>query len=264
MDLSKNEVGENNTLSNNLEETISKTDTANSEMPELDTIIKIKGDEELLQETIDETYSIVTKTFIQGEVNVKYPQIQGLGDNDREQAINTLIKNSLFETQIDEQLKEVKYVVENHGIEEDYFLELEYEITMHTDKLLSILYTGSGAFKSSAFPTYSIYAITIDLEQVTTLSLSDFTNVDEELIKKMQASTNVTNGAVKDGMDKEDLLYVVQVVTVEKAGYIIEALKGEPQSYYTFAITPDSLLISIMIDHASGDYALIELLGKYT
>jgi len=83
MDLSKNEVGENNTLSNNLEETISKTDTANSEMPELDTIIKIKGDEELLQETIDETYSIVTKTFIQGEVNVKYPQIQGLGDNDR-------------------------------------------------------------------------------------------------------------------------------------------------------------------------------------
>jgi len=139
MDLSKNEVGENNTLSNNLEETISKTDTANSEMPELDTIIKIKGDEELLQETIDETYSIVTKTFIQGEVNVKYPQIQGLGDNDREQAINTLIKNSLFETQIDEQLKEVKYVVENHGIEEDYFLELEYEITMHTDKLLSIL-----------------------------------------------------------------------------------------------------------------------------
>jgi len=44
----------------------------------------------------------------------------------------------------------------------------------------------------------------------------------------MQASTNVTNGAVKDGMDKEDLQYVVQVVTVEKAGYIIEALKGEP------------------------------------
>jgi len=81
MDLSKNDVGENNTLSNNFEETISKTDTANSEMPELDTIIK--GDEELLQETIDETYSIVTKTFIQGEVNVKYPQIQGLGDNDR-------------------------------------------------------------------------------------------------------------------------------------------------------------------------------------
>jgi len=80
----------------------------------------------------------------------------------------------------------------------------------------------------------------------------------------MQASTNVTNGAVKDGMDKEDLQYVVQVVTAEKAGYIIEALKGEPQSYYTFAITLDSLLISIMIDHASGDYALIELLGKYT
>ena len=207
----------------------------------------------------DNFYDVVTEYYIQDAVNVRYPQIQGLGDSIREQAINELIRNDLFETEINEQLREVEYVIDNYGVDEKYYLELDYEITMCTEKIFSVIYTGNGAFKTSAFSTYAIYAITVDLELVTIMKLSDFINVDSSLVEKMKSSTEVTNGAVKNGMDNETLLRVIQTDIEEKEESIIRCLSRMSGGYCTFAVSPDSLFISISIVHALGSYALIKI-----
>lgn len=211
------------------------------------------------EDAVEGCYDIYIESFIRDGVNVEYPQIQGLDDKVKEKAINTLIENNLFETQINEQLKEVAEVIKNHGIDEDFYLNLKYEVTLHTDKILSVLYTGTGAFKSSAFPTNSLNTITIDLEHVTTLNLSDFIDVDGTLIQKMKASTNVTNEAIKRGMNKETLFRIIEDIDAADEDFIIECHSGKPEGDYAFAVTPDSLLISIPINHACGDYVIIEV-----
>lgn len=208
-------------------------------------------------------YEILEETFIDktiGNIDIKYPQMQGLADSEIESKINKLIKDNIFETQINEQVEEVKNDIEKYGSNEAYYLELDFEITMQTDKILSILYTGIGSFETSQFPTYNIYAIVIDLQNGTMLMLSDFIEIDNGLIDKMKNAISVTNGLYEDEeLNKEELFRILQIVTLEDEEFILKALKRESSGYYTFAIKPDSLLVSIAIAHASGDYILVEI-----
>lgn len=208
----------------------------------------------------EKLYKIITKEFVQEKINIKYPQIQGLGDNIKEEIINNLIQNEIFENMLESE-DVTKYLQDSksNGLDDSLTLELEYDIMMHTDKVLSILYTGTRTFKTAHFWSYDIYTTTIDLEQATVLCLSDFIDINENLIEKLKSSESVTNGAVEGGMDRETLLKAIQGNIKENENFILENLSGEPHSYFTYVVTPESLLISIMIDHASGDYALIEI-----
>jgi len=195
-----------------------------------------------------EFYSIITETFEQGNVNVQYPQISGLGDDEKEKAINYLISDHILYTVIK---------VQDESLMAEQTLELNYQVTAQTTGILSILYTGSANIEGSAFATNNVYAITIDLEDVIGLKLSDFTEVDTDLAKKIKQSTNITSSY--SGTFDERLLPAIQN---EKDNYIISGLTEE-WAYYTFCVTPDSLIVSIAISHAGGDYVLIEVPGEY-
>ncbi|MDR1305971.1 MAG: DUF4163 domain-containing protein, partial [Treponema sp.] len=88
--------------------------------------------EEEFQETL---YDIASGTFTQDEITIRYPQIHGLGDDAREKAINDLIVNDLIASQIPDQ--DDPYY---HGTILN--LNLEYEVTLRTPELLSVLFTG--------------------------------------------------------------------------------------------------------------------------
>lgn len=87
--------------------------------------------------TDNQLYSIIAETYSQDEINIKYPQIQGLNDDTKEKKINELIKNDFIETQI-------KPVDFSNG--EILELELDYEVKMHTPEFLSVLYTGDSRY----------------------------------------------------------------------------------------------------------------------
>lgn len=135
-----------------------------------------------------------------------------------------------------------------------------YQVTMSTPELLSVIYTGNSKIEGAAFPTNDIYAITIDLKNSIKLKLSDFTTIDTNLAQKIKQSTAVTNEAVKNGMDRNDLITVIQNTDYQT---LIKGLKEE-WAYNTFYVTPNSLVVSVDVAHAAGDYALVELPGQYT
>lgn len=203
----------------------------------------------------NQPYSITTATFSQDDIKIQYPQIKGLGDDSREKIINDLIKNDVLNSEVETPIKSYK----DDGIKIQLTLDLKYQVAMNTAELFSVVYTGYANVEGSVHPTEDIYAITIDLKNVTKLKLSDFTTIDTNLAQKIKQSTAVTNDAVKNGMDKNDLITLIQNKDDQT---LIQGLKDE-WAYNTFYVTPNSLVVSVDVAHAAGDYALVELPGKY-
>lgn len=208
-------------------------------------------------ETKNQPFSITTATFSQDNIKILYPQIKGLGDNSKENTINDLIKNDVLNSQVE---APIKYYQDATHTTVKLTLDLEYQVTLNTTELLSVIYTGYSNIEGSAFPTKSIYAITIDLKNATKLELSDFTTMDTNLAQKIKQSIAVTNDAVKNGMDKNVLITAIQSMDDQT---LIQGLK-EQWAYNTFYVTPNSLVVSVDVAHAIGDYALVELPGQYT
>lgn len=198
----------------------------------------------------NQPYSISTATFSQYNIKIQYPQIKGLGDDSKEKTINDLIKNDVMNRQVEKPIKDYQDATK-------LTLELKYQVTMNTNELLSVLYTGYSNIEGSAHPNGDIYAITIELKNATKLRLSDFTTLDTNFVQKIKQSTAVTNEAVKDGMDKNDLITLIQNKDDQT---LIRGLKGQ-WAYNTFYVTPNSLVVSVDVPHAAGDYALVELPG---
>lgn len=203
-------------------------------------------------ETEKQPYTIVTAIFSQDNIKIEYPQIKGLEDKSKEKVINDLIKNDLLKNEVEEPIN-------TYG-DGTLTMNWNYQVTLSTPELLSVIYTGNSEIEGAAFSTNDIYTITIDLKNATKLILSDFTTIDTNLAQKIKRSTVVTNEAVKNGMDTYDLITEIQN---EDDQTLIKGL-SEQWPYYTFYVTPNSLVISIAVSHAGGDYALIELPGQYT
>jgi hypothetical protein len=217
--------------------------------------------EEEFQETL---YDIVSGTFTQDEITIRYPQIQRLGDDAREKAINDLIVNDLIASQ-------VPGPDFNHGYPFILELNLEYEVTLRTPELLSLLFTGDSVFyagvpdvRSSFRNAENVYGITIDLTRVEKLRLEDFTVIDEELVRKIRESPNVTNGLVKAGVMDKEKLRMISEDELKDSEFTIKALSDGGGSVYTFCVTPNSLIVSIGIVTARGHYALIEIPYRHT
>lgn len=200
----------------------------------------------------ESSYSITTESYIENQINLEYPQIRNLGDDVKEHEINDLIKRDIINS-------EEEILGDNKNDDIKPALELNYEVIMQTKDILSVLYTGMGVLEGGHYVWFTTHAITIDLENVKKLSLTDFTDIDKKLIQKIKQSANITKEYRESGINQEEFHHIIQDIEDEK---IIEGLKkgSEP---YAFCITPDSLIISIEIEHIQGDYALIEIDGEY-
>lgn len=215
----------------------------------------------LKQMTYYKPYSITTETFSQDEINIQYPQIYGFKDDAREKAINNLIINDLIETQIS---KSIESLAKDTDI---LVLNMAYEVTMHTSELLSILYTGQSTYytgrpqvQSSYRNANEVYAITIDLKNVKKVHLSNFTTIDNKLVQKIKQSSDVINEPVKNGFrDQESLIGEIKE---QRDQSIIDGFAQE-WTNYTFCVRPNSLIVSIGISQAGGDYALIKIPVQY-
>ncbi|NOV04847.1 PdaC/SigV domain-containing protein [Paenibacillus planticolens] len=205
--------------------------------------------------TKNQTYTITTTTYSQDNIKVQYPQIQGLGDNSKEKTINDLIKNDVLKSEVEAPIK--FYQDDTH--QDVLTLDLKYQVTVSSTDLLSVVYTGYSNIAGAAHPNDVIYSVTIDLKNMTKLKLSDFTTIDTKLAQKIKQSTAVINEAVKDGMDKNDLILVIKNTDDQT---LIKGLR-EQWAYNTFYVTSNSLVVSVDVPHAVGDYALVELQGQY-
>ncbi len=199
-------------------------------------------------------YQIITETYEQGEIKLRYPQITGYEDEKKQEEINTMIRDDLMKTQVDEVLESI----ENDYLEIIPHLNLDYEITMQTAEILSILYTGNyqetNEFYSDPY-WFIVDALTIDMRNGRRLEITDFVDVDEELVKRIKECRDYTNEIIRNEQDKEDLSIVIQEA---RSDFIIEGLL-DGHGEYQFCVTPDALKVSIGTVHVGGDYIIFTL-----
>lgn len=200
-------------------------------------------------------YFLSTGETTQGTIHLRYPQITGLQDQKKQKTINEMIKTAIWESQVAPE-------IENYG-DDQLTLELQYRVTLQSDRLLSVVYTGTGNMKEGMHAYDAVDSITIDLQTAGRLRVSDFAAIDEAFIQKIGESTEMTNQAVEDGMDPDSFVEVVQGIVSQAVDTPYASIIDELENGSAFYLTTDALVVSLQVVEAYGGYALITLPGSY-
>lgn len=209
---------------------------------------------------VDGNYTIRTEYYTSQVMNSRdricaaYPQIAGMGDKEKEKEINDLILNDLIEGELGSEAAAFL----NCDV---YQLNLEYEITLQSPEVLSILYQGTSRrmFLPDPENNYrnnsNIHTITIDLVNAKKLELTDFTEINETFLKWIKQSVEY---------DKSPLYEAGILTKKELRERIVRVDENLPELinnayYYTYCITPDTFIISVGDKESDQNYELIEV-----
>ncbi len=208
----------------------------------------------------DGNYTIRTEYYTSQVMNSRdricaaYPQVAGMGDKEKEKEINDLILNDLIEGELGSEAAAFL----NCDV---YQLNLEYEITLQSPEVLSILYQGTSRrmFLPDPENNYrnnsNIHTITIDLVNAKKLELTDFTEINETFLKWIKQSVEY---------DKSPLYEAGILTKKELRERIVRVDENLPELinnayYYTYCITPDTFIISVGDKESDQNYELIEV-----
>ena len=190
----------------------------------------------------------------------------GLGDNSKEEKINELIKSDILEITINN-------LNLDRSAGEVLDLSMDFKIEMHTPEILSVIYTGRSTcyrgqpgldIRRSYLHENWVHTITIDLETVKKLKLSDFTNIDTELVKRVKESEHIINNVVENlTLDfgetdfKEKYRHELSKIVQDESDESL--LKELEDNDDRFCVTQDSLIVAIGTYNAAGHFALVKI-----
>ena len=181
--------------------------------------------------------------------NIKYPEISGLSDNDKQTKINSTLK--------DEALKVLKYYEDPYGSVD---LNIDYKLVLKNPNILSIQYSGIGYVSNAAHPNNLFYTTNINIKTGERLILNDLVNVDKDFANKFlngdfKALCHEQSEALKHLTNEEIQKYFIEADSLDNIG-------TDKQSDVFSYFTNDSLGISIGVGHAIGDHAEFEIKYK--
>lgn len=197
---------------------------------------------------------IKTEVYEQEDIVIQYPQIYGMGDEDREKKINELIQDHVSEMGY----FEPEVSITEDGTRWEWHLEkqMEYEVTFLDEHMISILYQGESKLYSVRDEyrfNYCVDAYTIDLNEME--ELSDFVEIEENLVKKIEESTDIRPAGGKADFSQDLKKSLVEDITVE------DLIRGFTEKWdcYEFCVAHNALIISIGTATVAGDYVLVEI-----
>lgn len=191
-----------------------------------------------------------SKSYDKLKYNIKYPQISGLSDSDKQKKINSTLKN--------EALKVLKYYENPYGSVE---LSIDYKVILKNQNILSIQYSGVGSVSNAAHPNNLFFTTNINIKTGNRLRLKDIVNIDKNFANKFlngefKALWPEHNEALKQFTNEEIQEYFMEADSLDNIG-------TEKQSDVFSYFTTDFLGISISVSHAIGDHAEFEIKYKY-
>jgi hypothetical protein len=201
-----------------------------------------KDVDDKVNQVIDNKYDIVQETYTDNNIIINYPQVIDLGDSEKQNKINELIKVSALKL-----LDDYKDDINN------LTLNMDFEIMYKGSDILSIQYLGLSALKNAAYPINEINTTNIDLVNVKLLTLSDVVTVNEQFIDRF-----------KEGKYRP----YSQDLNLKSAGALNDALNGFgsndllanfKQETANFYFTDDSIVVSENVIHAMGDHFEMEI-----
>lgn len=179
-------------------------------------------------------------------ITISYPKVTGLTDSNKQNKINTLIKDDALYL-----VNAGNYPIDNVG------LDINYTVKLSNSNLLSIIYTGESSIKGSSHPNNEFYTTNINVENSTKLKLSDFTSIDKGLAESFKNGKYIVPAFENN---KELQLEVMSYVKGMDDTSLINDFKQRDTDYPGCSyLTKDSIGISTSLPHAIGDHAECEI-----
>jgi len=196
-----------------------------------------------------EQIEIVSNSFNynDGDIVITYPSLSGVKDTSHERKINEILKNEVL-----------SYLQPIDEISDGQYYEIAYEIMVYNDKVLSVVYTGSGYSDGAAYPIDVFFSTNIDLVNEKKMKLDDLISDKEELLKAFKSVLNQEND---DEITRVSYDYILQNYDDES---ILNGFNEADETYglgrYIYSyLTADSIGISWEIPHVIGDHVEIEI-----
>lgn len=188
---------------------------------------------------------IVDASYLKGDdINVIYPQISGIKDDNLRSRINKLFEDEAFRSYMDK---------------DNFSLHIKYEILYQSEKFISVKYIGFAYLKGAPYPRDIFSTINIDLKTGDKIQLKDIINLDHAFVGKIRETLYLY---IQKDPDWE-VLYLDQLNNSDE--FLLKVLlkadkenSGDCFSYFT----DDALGMSFAVSHVAGDHYEIEM--KYS
>lgn len=178
--------------------------------------------------------------------DIKYPQISGLSNTDRQKKINKTLK--------DEAVKVLKYYEDPYGSVE---MNIDYKVVAKDTNILSIRYTGVGSVSNAAHLNSLFFTTNININTGDRLRLKDVANIDENFANKFLSGKFKALRPEHSEVLKQ--LSIKDVQDIFNEADSLDNIGTEKQSDVFSYFTNDSLGISISVGHALGGHAEFEI-----
>ncbi|WP_336763648.1 hypothetical protein [Paenibacillus sp. USHLN196] len=196
--------------------------------------------------SIKNSYKVESSNYSKNNINIIYPKIVNIKNGDK---INALIK------------EEATRIINFYSLEKDS-LDINYQIMLKSNDLISIQYFGSAFTEGASYPLNVFYTSNIDINKGSRVKLIDLIDVNEAFVEEFK------EGDYKSYNEDLDLLDN-GVITEILSGYnsidLISYFKhsdevGQVNDSGTFSyITQDAIGVSISVPHALGDHLEMEI-----
>lgn len=188
-----------------------------------------KTEERIIQE---DNLKLDSRTYREGKIDIKYPQIIQLSNESLQESINDKISKQAL-----------RLVNEVQNDEKVTVLEIEYDVKRYDNKLLSILFKGYINSEGAPYPLVLAYTLNISMDSGEELELNDYFEIDQRYVEqyhknKLNILKPFQNEAF-EGLSDEEILTMFR----------------NAELY----LTKDSLGLIVFVPHAVGDYAELEV-----
>ena len=210
----------------------------------------VNGEVDIIDAIEKTTYEIKELNYLEcddalgKDINIVYPQIDGLLDENIERIICNELKEAIFN------------VLENYSELNDMDIDVTYSVTFASDKILSVHFISSAFHSAQAYPLVHSSSVNLTMETGEKFEIDDMLIMDEEFIKSFY-----------------DIFYLTRDYGSEEArDLILNDIKGtlniedvasmENNTGIHVFLTEDAMVISVRVRYAAGSYALFE--AKYS
>lgn len=184
------------------------------------------------------------KTYSEGTISIKYPQITGMSDNAAQEKLNKIISDAA--------LRDLSF------LESGTTYELNYKVTFNNSAVISMYFDGYSNMPGAAHPYQFLRSVTIDTIKLETVPLSALVSISEGFVDVL---LNGKYSAMDFDMTGEYEAAIKDYITGMGNDFLLEQLRNadmgssETSSY----LTRDALVISVSVPHVMGDHVEIYL-----
>ncbi len=185
-------------------------------------------------------------------VSISYPVLSGMSDSAKQESVNKLLLENacaFYESMLP-------------TLEGSVTMEIDCRIASLDRNRVTAVYTGSCMAEKAAYPVNVFFTNTIDLQQVKSLGINDYSDaytmagyLMSEDVQFYQADADMTESLLAYRADQS-----VEAFTklLNQADFPLKASAAEGSFPESFSYMEDSVLyFSIPVPHALGDYAIV-------